>query len=406
MKVQWGASSWAEREFRVTVIGSDRDRLEAALVDRLDALLDEVGLGLTEYWPDYAEFLESDRSGITDAAMLFVRRLVEMSRALTDGDDRHAGDETVHLVFEQIGRQQQQEGVDLVRLLTAFQYGARVAWRHVAAVALDLDLAPESLALLADAVFVFVNQLSFSTTRGYLQAQLDDSRERERHREELAELLLSGRASDAAIHRAAVRCGWRIPDKAAAVLVDAEDAAARRVLDQLGPDALPIRRPDLYGAIVPDPDGPGRRTELARRLVGAHAVVGYAVPLDRLPRSTEVAHTAAELRGAGVIEGDPVFAEEHLDTIIVWRDRGLIDALAQQALAPLAQLTPDTRERLTETLAAWLHHQGDHRAMARELSIHPQTVRYRMHQLHDVFGDALEDPRSRARLFLALAWRG
>jgi len=391
----------------MTVTGSDRARLEAALIERLDALLDEVGVGLAQYWPDYADYLESDRADITEAAALFVRRLVEMSDGVLPppGDPRQPGDETVHLVFEQIGRQQQQEGIDLNRLLTAFQLGARVAWRHVAATALELGETPDSLALLADTVFVFVNQLSFSATRGYLQAQLDDTRARERRREELAELLLSGRASEAAIRSAAAQCGWRIPERAAAVLVDSDDSAGRQVLDHLRADSLPIRRPDLHGAIVPDPHVRGRRDDLARQLQGAHAVVGYAVPLERLPRSTEVAQVAIELRSAGLLHGDPVFAEEHLDTVIVHRDRGLIETLTQQVLAPLGELNDDARARMTETLTAWLHRQGDHRAMAADLSIHPQTVRYRLHQLQDLFGETLDDPRTRARLFLALGWR-
>ena len=387
----------------MTVTGTDRDRLEAALVARLDPLLDEVGRGLTEHWPDYAEFLAQERDGITGAAMLFVHRLLEMTD-VPSSDDTQAGEETVHLVFEQIGRQHQRDGIDLNRLLTAFQLGARVAWRHVAAIALELGLAPDSLAQLADAVFVFVNQLSFSATRGYLQAQIDDSREQEYRREHLAALLLSGRASETAIRNAALQCGWRIPDTAAAVLVDADDPAARRVLQRLGPDVLPIRQAPLYGAIVPTSDAPGRRAELARRLQGVHAVIGYAVPLDRLPRSTEVAQAAAELRDAQVIDDDPIFAEEHLDTIIVWRDRGLIEALRRQVLAPLDELNADTRERLVETLTTWLLRHGDHRAMAEDLSVHPQTVRYRLHQLQDLLGEAMDDPRSRARLFLALAW--
>ena len=36
--------------------------------------------------------------------------------------------------------------------------------------------------------------------------------------------------------------------------------------------------------------------------------------------------------------------------------------------------------------------------------MHPQTVRYRLAQLRELFGDALDDPASRARLFLALEW--
>jgi DNA-binding PucR family transcriptional regulator len=133
-------------------------------------------------------------------------------------------------------------------------------------------------------------------------------------------------------------------------------------------------------------------------------VVGYAVPLEQLPRSGDVARIVADLRRRGVVAGDPVFADEHLDTIIVWRDAALVEVLRQQVLAPLDDLPAGTRERLVETLRSWLRHQGSTAAMADDLSIHPQTVRYRLAQLQERFGPALESPRSRARLSLALQW--
>jgi DNA-binding PucR family transcriptional regulator len=40
------------------------------------------------------------------------------------------------------------------------------------------------------------------------------------------------------------------------------------------------------------------------------------------------------------------------------------------------------------------------------LHVHPQTVRYRVGQLRTLFGPALDDPRTRLRLMLALCWRG
>ena len=43
-------------------------------------------------------------------------------------------------------------------------------------------------------------------------------------------------------------------------------------------------------------------------------------------------------------------------------------------------------------------------AVAEELHIHPQTVRYRLAQLRELFGDALDEPDNRRRLTLALAW--
>ena len=40
--------------------------------------------------------------------------------------------------------------------------------------------------------------------------------------------------------------------------------------------------------------------------------------------------------------------------------------------------------------------------MARRLEIHPQTARYRLGRLRELFGDALDDPESRFWLELAL----
>ena len=387
----------------MTVTQSDRGRLETALMGRLSELMGEVTVRLEEYWPDYAEFLRSDPGAVTDAAAPFVRRLV----ALADVDDAPAGqvgDGTVHLVLEQVGRVQMQAGNDLTRLLTAFQQGARVAWRHVSEIALEIGMPPESLASLADSVFVFVNQLSFSAARGYLRAQVDDARLREQNREQLAELLLSPRAGVEAVRAAAARAGWSIPERAAVVLVDPGDEVARRVVDRLDGACLPIREAELHGAIVPDPHTAAGRTHLARQLRGAHAVVGYAAPPGVLPRTVEVAHVLMELKLAGLVAGDPAFVDENLDTIIVWRYPDLTEALRRQVLAPLQDLPGQSRARLTETLRSWLRHQGDRHAMAEELSIHPQTVRYRMNRLRECLGDALDSSRDRARLFLALSW--
>jgi hypothetical protein len=391
----------------MTVTTFDRPRLESALLEVLPGLLTEVRDRLQDRWPDYAEFLDADQDGVIEAAAMFVHRLLDMSVAgLTrpEGAPPERGDQTVHLVFEQIGRRQLQMGNDLTRLLTAFQLGARVAWRHVSATALRLELPPDSLAALADSVFVFVNQLSFAAAHGFVQEQIDDAMARERAREELAELLLSDRASSEAVRTAAAHAGWRVPAAAAVVLVDGDDDQARKVLGRLDPGALPVRRGGIYGAIVPEPAGQGRRLQLARELHGGHAVVGNTVALEHLPRSVEIARIVARLRELGVLAGDPVFADEHLDAVIVWREEALLHALRREVLAPLEGQTEGARARLTETLTSWLRNMGDRQAIAEELSIHPQTVRYRMAQLKEIYGDRLDDPRSRARLFLALEW--
>jgi hypothetical protein len=391
----------------LTVTEDALGAVTARLLLQLPRLLDEVSEGLRESWPDYAEFLDGDREGVLEAAGLFAPRLLESTATVegsVDGTPRPRDDEPLHLVFEQIGRRQLQLGSDLTRLLTAFQFGSRVAWKHVSAVALECGLAPDDLAALADAVFGFVNKLSFAAARGYVMEQVEDARTRERNREALAGLLLSGRASVAAVRSAATRAAWRVPETAAVALVDPDDDSSRQVIDGLGPAALRFSGPARYGAIIPEPADTAGRLHLRRLLQGAHAVVGAVVPLDRLPRSAEIADIAARLRRSGVLHDDPVFADEHLDTIIACRDPMLLGALRNQVLAPLQDLPEATRDRLVETLCSWLRHQGDRMSMARDLRVHPQTVRYRMAQVREHLGEQLDDPGSRARLFLALCW--
>ena len=77
--------------------------------------------------------------------------------------------------------------------------------------------------------------------------------------------------------------------------------------------------------------------------------------------------------------------------------------LRARVLAPLADLRPSTAEKLAETLRSWLLHHGRRDAVAEELFVHAQTVRYRVQQLREVYGDRLEDPAFVLEATLALA---
>jgi DNA-binding PucR family transcriptional regulator len=76
--------------------------------------------------------------------------------------------------------------------------------------------------------------------------------------------------------------------------------------------------------------------------------------------------------------------------------------LREQLLAPLADLRPATAEKLTDTLRSWLLHQGRREEVAAELFVHPQTVRYRMGQLRELYGERLDDPETVLALVVAL----
>ena len=93
--------------------------------------------------------------------------------------------------------------------------------------------------------------------------------------------------------------------------------------------------------------------------------------------------------------GTLVRADDRLLDLLLAGDPALAADLARRALAPLDQLPAGSRQRLRETLAAWLDAQGHARTAAESLHVHVQTLRYRLGRLHDVFGDSLDDPSRR-----------
>lgn len=377
------------------------------LVEELPEIIDEVVGLLREEWPDYAEFLAEDSRVVTDTAEAALHHLVALAEtvpAQRDGE-RPEQSPTATALFEEVGRIEWREGRALGTLLSAYRAGARVAWRHMSLAALRRRVQPEAIALLAEAVFVFVEELSSASARGYVQEQLATAAERERMRAELADLLMSERSELPVINATALRAGWPLPSAAALVVVDPSAQGAHELLSRLDSSALPVRRPDLTGAIVADPDGPGRRVRLAEALRGLGAVVSTAVPPSLLPSTVSVAATAARLQREGVLTDDPVFVSDHYDALLVHNDPRLLALLSEQVLQPLAGLPAGTRGRLEETLTAWLTALGDQQTVARLLHVHPQTVRYRLGRLRQLYGAALDEPATRLRLMLALCWR-
>jgi hypothetical protein len=385
------------------------DRVQPAALGRrvaarLPAILGEVRDLLAERHPDYAQFVLDELDEIVATAGGFVERLVEMAAAPRSAAEFDSAFRLEWALFEEIGRVHWRQGHSVTGLLAAYRVGATVAWRHVADEALRAGVPAEMFAALGAAVFAAVDQLSAASLHGYLEEQSAAASTRESLRDELTELLLSDRSDTAAVSAAAERAGWDLPRTAAVVLVDPDNEVGRRLLARLGEACLRLRRPQRLVAVVPDPDGPGRRGWLRAALRGAHAVIGPCVPLDRLPGSVRLAELAVRLRRTGILCDDPLFVDERLDAILVHHDEYLLAELRARYLAPLAALPRPSRDRLAETLASWLTHLGNRRAVAAELHVHPQTVRYRLGRLRELFGPALDDPATRGALLLAVAW--
>jgi hypothetical protein len=380
-----------------------------ALLADLPDLLDEVAAALAALDPSYAEFLSGGRDEVLPAAEFAIAYLVaEAGECLgqhgVSVPASRPGEDVAWALFEELGRDQWRRDAPLRTLLSAYQVGGRVGWRRISRVAVGLDLPSDALVALAEAVFRLVDDLSTATIAGYVDEQAQSATERERLREELAERLLSDRADTAAVAAGARAAGWPLPTEAAVVLLKEGDEVGRDALARMTPACLVSRRGPLTAAVLPDPGAPGARQRLLRALRGTTAVIGPTVPLDRLPESVRVAEAAVQTLDRPPSGGDPLVAVDHLDAIIVHRDRGLLDALRAEQLRPLEAAAPGSRAALRETLRSWLVHMGNRRAVSEELGVHPQTVRYRLGRLQELFGPALEDPATRLRLLLALGW--
>jgi DNA-binding PucR family transcriptional regulator len=157
--------------------------------------------------------------------------------------------------------------------------------------------------------------------------------------------------------------------------------------------------------VIGDPSGPGRRRQLAAACEGRHAALGSTQPLEQARASWIRARSGLAAIRAGALPDELCRVDEHLAGIAFFEARAPLRELASQRLEPLNALTPAARERMAATLKAYLDHRGNAPAMAAALHVHPQTVRYRLRKLRDLFGDVLEDPEARFELETAVRVR-
>ena len=358
-----------------------------ALRPALPALVDDVIAAVGEAVPEYEGQLDANvRRGVKQGLEGFLE-------LVGGGDPARLPGREVYVAF---GRGEWRAGRSLEALLAAYRAGAQVAWRELSATGHERGLPPRTLYTLAEAIFAYIDEISAASADGFAQQQSAAARELGERRRRLLELLLDEPGPNAsAVEAAAAEAEWELPSQLAALAFDG--AQADRVARRL-PAALVGSVDGGEWALVPDPAGPGRRAEIEAALAGARAALGPAVGWREAPESARRAALALTLaRDDGFVVAD----ERPLDLIIA-ADPALAEDLARGALAPLNALPRGSRERLRETLAAWLDAQGHARTAAEALHIHVQTLRYRLGRLREVFGDALDDPQRRLELALAL----
>ncbi len=378
-----------------------RERLPAIASTTVTAVVDEV--------PDYRGALGGSAGDtIERAVQMAIAGFLKLAGAGRDVDPSTPLGPTREGAYA-LGRGEARGGRSMDSLLAAYRVGARVSWRELARAAAEAGLPATTMAKFAELLFAYIDELSAASVAGHTDELTTSGRVRERYRERLGQHLLA-RAGVEALTAAASRAEWTPPTTLTAVLLPAEQD--RRALSSLGADVLQVGE-DLPGIeevdrdhpltllLVPDADGPGR-LHLLRVLAGRHAVVGPPRPWDDARSSYDRAARTARLARPGRA-GAPVDTEQHLADLVLTADPQALADLRAHALAPLDDLPSGTRDRLAETLLSWLLHQGRRDEVAAELHVHAQTVRYRMGQVRELYGDRLGDPAVVRELVIALS---
>jgi hypothetical protein len=380
----WQALDPAVREIIAPVIPAIAEEITAAIAASID-----------EYrQPMRGAFGRGVRVAIDGALRQFLEQVGRPASGVRPGRE----------VYIALGRGEYRAGRRLDALQAAYRLGARVAWRRVSTVARDAGLDATTLSLLAESIFAYIDEVSAESVEGYASEQAASAGERQRARQALVRRLVVEGIDDAEARQAAAAVDWPLPRRLAVLAADHRDA--ERLATLAGEGSIGALIDDLVCVLVSDPDAPGRRERLERVLAGRLAALGPSVALGDAALSWARAERCVRLAAAGVLPTDRLlFSDQLLGTLAALADPALVEELAAWRLSPLEGLTVASRSRLEATLLSWLRWQGHVPAVAAELHVHPQTVRYRLARLRECFGEQLDEPDVRFELELALRGR-
>ncbi|SDE01577.1 PucR family transcriptional regulator [Actinokineospora iranica] len=302
-------------------------------------------------------------------------------------------------------------------LVRAYRISGDIAWQQVRRYARHRDLPASALARGAEVVFAYLGELS--SLAAPMTAPTAAARAR------LLRLLLTDPApAEAEIADAAREAGWTPPPAVRIVAlrrpkhhhghlahvphlvdigVDIGDGVGGDI--ETGDGILATTDGDEPCLLVPATMGGAEVGGVLREaLPGWSAALGPATEVTRARESLRIAARALDMAERGLL---PMPAHRVIDyadhrlALALFADEALVASLVEHRLAPLSALTPQRRERMLDTLHEWLGSQGRVSEIAARLNLHTQSVRYRIRQIEEVFGDRLADPTYRFELALA-----
>lgn len=369
----------------------------ALMRPEIPGLIKEIGIEIERAYPVYAHLFngphsDAIRQGVEHALSAFVDRVDRPGTKSALRDE----------LLRQFGRVEAYEGRDLDTLQGAYRLGARVALRRAKSIGRTYNLSPTLILAFADALFAYVDELEALSREGYVTVQARAACDVAALRRKLLHLVVAGpplpRATIAELCREA---SWELPAECTVVVL--RPPATGVVPSRLDRDVLADPGlPNPY-LLVPGPLTGERLAMLDAALSGTPAVLGLTVPTAQAAHSLRWSRRVLQLIDEGIVADAPVVrCEDHLTTLWLLSDPALVDQLARRELAPLDGLSGTRRDRLVETLRVHVSTRAPAEQVGEMLGVHAQTVRYRLRNLDNHFGDRLLDPDRRFALEAAL----
>ncbi|RBY81143.1 hypothetical protein DQ239_00540 [Blastococcus sp. TF02-09] len=368
----------------------------------LAALAGAVAQQLRSEEPAYRRLGDGELT--TDVAAHLAAMLVRLSDERSGGPAGDAG-------CAAVGRRRAEQHVPLPVALRGLRAAAAVLWRELAARA-AVRAPAETAAFLAQAgsLWTVLDEQSRALATGYdegLTALTEADRERRRL---LLDALVDGRLGEwSRLGGSLTRLG--LPEEGPYVAVSAErDAAGAPALAGVedflaGHGVRSAWRSTVDGTVGVVAIGEWRTVTSIRELLGTMATgrVGLSRSYtDALQTSVAVARAVVARRclpagavGVTSIDDDPVAA-------LLASSVETSTEVSRLLLGAVMELPEAEQQTLLATLATWLATNGNSTETGRLLFCHRNTVRNRLARLEQLSGQSLEDPRSVARLFVAV----
>jgi sugar diacid utilization regulator len=237
---------------------------------------------------------------------------------------------------------------------------------------------------------------------------------------DLVEELLAGTDDDEAVVQRAHALGLDLERSHRVVVVHGQGGSHTgdgflhlviRVAREMGAGSLLVGRGDSVTILCPgELNWNAVREALLTELRGGRCRVSVGSPCRRpseIPRSHREAQLAARLQ-----------SDSAAPDVVTWEDLGIyrilsnvddftgVESFMAEQLGALLDYDLKKNSNLVETLFQYLECGGSHAATCDALSVHRNTLKYRLQRIGDIAGCDLADPPTRFNLQLATrAWQ-